>query len=51
MRHFALTNLKDFGMGRKACEEKIIEESQILIDLIKDKKGKQRLQVLLLIVE
>ncbi|KAM9843962.1 cytochrome P450 2K1-like [Aulostomus maculatus] len=40
MRHFALTNLKDFGMGKKACEEKIIEETQHLIDLFKDKKGR-----------
>ncbi|XP_041673056.1 cytochrome P450 2K1-like isoform X2 [Cheilinus undulatus] len=40
MRHFALTNMRDFGMGRKACEEKIIEESQYLIDLFKDKNGK-----------
>uniref|UniRef100_UPI0037E866A0 cytochrome P450 2K1-like n=1 Tax=Semicossyphus pulcher TaxID=241346 RepID=UPI0037E866A0 len=40
MRSFALTNMKDFGMGRKACEEKIMEESQRLIELFKDKNGK-----------
>ncbi|KAM6965913.1 cytochrome P450 2K1-like [Tautogolabrus adspersus] len=40
MRRFVLTNMKDFGMGRKACEEKIIEESQRLIDLFKEQKGK-----------
>ncbi|CAJ1075060.1 hypothetical protein L3Q82_014178%2C partial [Xyrichtys novacula] len=39
MRHFSLTNMRDFGMGKKACEEKIIEESQRLIDLLSDKKG------------
>ncbi|KAM4713323.1 LOW QUALITY PROTEIN: cytochrome P450 2K1-like [Anableps anableps] len=38
MRRFALTNLKDFGMGKKVCEEKIIEECQFLIqELIKFK--------------
>ncbi|CAJ1075063.1 cytochrome P450 2K1-like isoform X1 [Xyrichtys novacula] len=40
MRHFALTNMRDFGMGRKACEEKILQESQWLINLIKEKNGK-----------
>uniref|UniRef100_UPI0037E95DE6 cytochrome P450 2K1-like n=1 Tax=Semicossyphus pulcher TaxID=241346 RepID=UPI0037E95DE6 len=40
MRSFALTNMKDFGMGRKACEEKIMEESQRLIELFKEKDGK-----------
>ncbi|XP_070704106.1 cytochrome P450 2K1-like [Pempheris klunzingeri] len=40
MRHFALTNLKDFGMGKKVCEEKIIEESQHLMDVLKEKHGK-----------
>lgn len=41
MRQFALTNLKDFGMGKKACEEKIVEESQRLIDVIQEKDGNQ----------
>lgn len=39
MRHFALTNLKDFGMGKKACEEKIIEESKMLTNEFKAKQG------------
>ena len=40
MRRFAVTNLKDFGMGKKACEDKIIEECYHLIGLLKKFKGK-----------
>ncbi len=40
MRRFALTNLRDFGMGKKACEDKIIEECECLIEEIKKFKGK-----------
>ncbi|XP_071329705.1 cytochrome P450 2K1-like [Trachinotus anak] len=40
MRHFALTNLKQSGMGKRENEEKIIEESQYLIDVLKQKEGK-----------
>ncbi|XP_061757135.1 cytochrome P450 2K4-like isoform X2 [Nerophis ophidion] len=39
MRRFALTKLRDFGMGKKACEDKIIEESQHLIDVFISHKG------------
>lgn len=42
MRRFALTNLKDFGMGKKACEEKICEESDHLVQAIKKLKGESR---------
>ncbi|KAF1376954.1 hypothetical protein PFLUV_G00216870 [Perca fluviatilis] len=39
MRRFALTNLRDFGMGKKASEDKIIEECEHLIDVFKTFKG------------
>uniref|UniRef100_A0A8C6L447 Cytochrome P450 2K1-like n=1 Tax=Nothobranchius furzeri TaxID=105023 RepID=A0A8C6L447_NOTFU len=40
MRRFTLTNLRDFGMGRKTCEDKIIEECQFLSDVLSKYKGK-----------
>uniref|UniRef100_A0A3P8Y7I5 unspecific monooxygenase n=1 Tax=Esox lucius TaxID=8010 RepID=A0A3P8Y7I5_ESOLU len=40
MRRFALTNLRDFGMGKKGSEEKIIEEIRYLIDVFEENKGK-----------
>nr|XP_057901951.1 cytochrome P450 2K1-like [Doryrhamphus excisus] len=39
MRRFALTNLRDFGMGKKACEDKIIEESKHLMEIFNSHKG------------
>uniref|UniRef100_A0A3Q3F5M9 Cytochrome P450 2K1-like n=1 Tax=Labrus bergylta TaxID=56723 RepID=A0A3Q3F5M9_9LABR len=39
MRRFALTNLKDFGMGKRAGEDKIIEECDHLIELFLKFKG------------
>ncbi|XP_051792726.1 cytochrome P450 2K1-like isoform X3 [Acanthochromis polyacanthus] len=39
MRHFALSNLRQFGIGKKASEDKIIEESHHLIEVIKKFKG------------
>lgn len=40
MRRFALTNLRDFGMGKKACETKIIEEIQYLKEVFDEFEGK-----------
>ncbi|TKS75436.1 Cytochrome P450 2K1 [Collichthys lucidus] len=39
MRRFVLTNLRDFGMGKKACEDKIIEECEHLTEVFKKFKG------------
>ncbi|XP_028252415.1 cytochrome P450 2K1-like [Parambassis ranga] len=38
-RRFVLTNLRDFGMGKRACEDKITDESQHLVELINAFKG------------
>lgn len=39
MRRFAFTNLRDFGMGKKACEDKITEECEQLIEVFRTFKG------------
>lgn len=39
IRRFALTNLRDFGMGKKACEDKITEECQYLLEVFKKFRG------------
>ncbi|XP_041942712.1 cytochrome P450 2K1-like isoform X1 [Alosa sapidissima] len=39
MRRFALTNMRDFGMGKKGSEEKIIEETQSLKDVFEKFNG------------
>uniref|UniRef100_A0A3B3RZZ2 Uncharacterized protein n=1 Tax=Paramormyrops kingsleyae TaxID=1676925 RepID=A0A3B3RZZ2_9TELE len=40
MRRFALTSLRDFGMGKQQMEEKIIEELHYVTDLFENFKGK-----------
>ncbi|XP_010897917.4 cytochrome P450 2K1-like [Esox lucius] len=40
MRRFAMTNLKEFGMGKKVSEEEILEEIAYLIEEIKKHEGK-----------
>ncbi|KAM3864480.1 LOW QUALITY PROTEIN: cytochrome P450 2K1-like [Diretmus argenteus] len=39
MRRFALTNLKDFGMGKNTAEDKIIEECHHLIKVFEKHEG------------
>ncbi|XP_068605726.1 cytochrome P450 2K1-like isoform X2 [Brachionichthys hirsutus] len=40
MRHFALTTLRDFGMGKRIAEDTILDECSHLIQKIEEHKGR-----------
>lgn len=39
MRRFTLTALRDFGMGKRAIEDRIVEEYGYLADIIGSQDG------------
>ena len=40
MKRFTLSNLRDYGMGKKTAEEKILEECHYLIEVFEKHKGR-----------
>ncbi|XP_072918431.1 uncharacterized protein [Hemitrygon akajei] len=41
MRRFTMSTLRDFGMGKKTIEDKIIEEAHFLIKMFESHKGQE----------
>ncbi|XP_062915413.1 cytochrome P450 2K1-like isoform X2 [Mobula hypostoma] len=41
MRRFTISTLRDFGMGKKTIEDKIIEEAHFLIKMFESHKGQE----------
>lgn len=45
MRRFALTTLRDFGMGKRMAEDKIVEECNYLIQMFEEHEGSQLISI------